>query len=89
MEVRLPRYGRKHLFVGFAIRLTTFASLFLELFKVILRRLKLLMPRYWRKHLFAGIAIMFMTFTVLFLEHWRLFCVDLRYGCLDTGENNY
>ena len=30
LEVRLPSYKRKHIFAGFAITLTTYASLFLE-----------------------------------------------------------
>ena len=54
--------------------------------EVILRRLEVQLPRKGRKRLFAGFEIGFMAFAVLFLEHWRLFCVDRRYGCLDTGE---
>ena len=34
-------------------------------------------------------SIGFIAFTVLFLEHWRLFYVNWRYGCQDTGENIY
>ena len=57
--------------------------------EVCLRRLEVRWPLYWRKWLFLGLYIRFTTFTVLFLEHWRLFCVEWRYGCQDTGEKVY
>ena len=47
---------------------------------------ELLFQRYRRKSLITCLEIRFMALKVLFLKHWRLFCVDKRYGCQDTGE---
>ena len=47
------------------------------------------MPRFGQKNLFAGFKIGFTAVDVLFLEHWKLFCIDWRYGCKDTGDNVY
>ena len=45
------------------------------------------MPRYERKCWFANFGTSFTAFAVLFLELWRLFLLDWRYCCQNTGEN--
>ena len=47
------------------------------------------LPRSWWKRLFARFEIQFTAFSVLFLKHWRLFYVNWRYICQNTGENIY
>ena len=63
-------------------------SIFLTL-QVYLHRLKVLLPRYGWNCLFYSFEIGLTAFAVVFLEHWRLFCVDLRYGCQDTTKTVY
>ena len=57
--------------------------------QLILRQLEVRLPRIGQKRLFACVEIGFTAFAVIFLEHWRLFCVDWKYGCQDTGEKVY
>ena len=41
------------------------------------------------KLLLSGFEIGFKAFASLFLEHWRILCVNLRYGCQDEGLKVY
>ena len=52
-------------------------------------RLEVSLPRYRRISLYFGFKIRFTVFSILYLDHWRLFCVDLRYSCKDSGNNVY
>ena len=42
--------------------------------------LKVLLLKYGRKRFFDGFEIGCRAFTVLSYEHWKLFCIDWRYG---------
>ena len=57
--------------------------------EVILCRLEVPLPRYGRNRLLSSFKIGFTAFAVLFLEHRRLFFIDWRYFCQDTGETVY
>ena len=45
------------------------------------------MTRCWLIRSFTGFDIGFTAFAVLFLEVWRLFSVNFKYHCQDSGEN--
>ena len=49
-------------------------------------RSEVLLPKYETKGLFSGFGTGFTVFGVLILALWRLFLVDRRYCCQDTGE---
>ena len=55
--------------------------------EVILRWLEVPLAKCGWNRLFSGFKHGLEAFAVLFLEHWRLFCVNWKYGCEDTGEN--
>ena len=50
-------------------------------------RFKVLLKSYRQKRSFCGFETSFTALVVLFLTLWRLFWVDQRYRCPDTGEN--
>ena len=51
--------------------------------------LEVRLQRYGRKRLFDRYIIEFMVLAILVLKHLRLFCVDWKYGCQNTGDNIY
>ena len=66
------------------IRLSFFSTL-----KVFFHRSEVPLPTYGHKRMFTAFETGFTAFAVLFLALWRLFCVNRRYRCQDTGENGY
>ena len=87
LEVGLSRYRRKNVYshalkLGLCISHSIFRTL-----DVIVRRIEVRLPRYGQKRLFTAFEIVLIAFAFVFLEHWKLFCVDWRYGCQDMGKN--
>ena len=47
------------------------------------------LPKYWQNLLFACFKIKFTKLSILFFKLLRLFCVNSRYSCQDTGKTLY
>ena len=84
-KVTLPRYTEnvfRRLWNGFYRN-----NVFFNTLKAILSWSKLPLPRYGWKRSFSGSKTGVTAYTVLFLALWRLFWVDKKYHCQDTGKN--
>ena len=68
----------------YGIRCSLFSTL-----EVILSLSNVRFPIYGQKRSCSGFETSFTAFDVLFLALWRLYWVDWRYCCQDTGKNVY
>ena len=81
-KIRAKTFIRRLYNRFFGIRCSIFRTL-----EVIFSRSKVQLLSYEQKRSFACFESGFSSFAVLFLALCRLFCVDWRYSCQDTGEN--